>query len=124
MLGQVGHPEPVGFRGRKVPLDAVRKERATRIPPRHSPVSPAVDAHEPSGSHEPGHPLPAAAQTVAEGHLGMDPWRSVGFPAGLVDLADAQRQLRIALGVRRGGPAPPRVKPAGGDAQQAAHRYQ
>ncbi len=64
-----------------------------------------------------------AAHTVPVCHpLGMDARRAVGAARGGVDFPDALEQTRVIRGPGRGSPALPRVVPADGDPQKAAHR--
>src|SRR5262245_50391388 len=116
----VGDPELVGALGTEIPLHQVgRRARLWIASRRGDPFAPAHALHA-GGAHEPRHSL-APDTDPPGGQLRLHSRRPIGSARLEVNGENRPRQLGVALRPRRERPVLPRVVPAGGDPEHAAH---
>ena len=78
-----------------------------------------MTAGDPDQAHEPRHPFAPAARAVGR-QFRMDPRRSIGAAARLVNLDNLAAQLGVGVRASRRLAAPPRPVPARGDTEHPA----
>jgi hypothetical protein len=116
----VGHPQLVRAGDREVTLDEIRRRPGRLIADRRAECLPPAHALQAGAPHEPRDPLaPDVNSPVCE--LGMDAGHAVGTARLAVDCLDLGAQLHIGPRPPGQRPLAPRVVPAGGATQHAAH---
>lgn len=105
-IGDVGHPELVRTIGMEVAPNKIgRLDRARwHAMSGHSPTT--VNANEAGCTHQPRHPLAAAAD-ASSAQLGVDARRAIRAPAGAMDGGDAHGQRVVGRGAHRPCTHPP-----------------
>ena len=109
MLGDIGHPQLVGFSSDEVTVDQISGGLSRSDQP---PAT--VGARKPSQSgllHEHGDGVVPDGDPVTHGELGVDPVRSVSASGGGMDLADDVGQPDVADRPSGRRPFPPLVEP-------------
>src|SRR5215831_14568789 len=116
----VGDPQLVRARGREVPFDEIRRRPRRLIADRRAERLATAHPLEASPPHEPRDPLPPNVNSPVR-ELGMDTGHAIGAARLPVDRLDLRAQLHIRPRTDRQWALAPRVVPAGGDTQDAAH---
>jgi hypothetical protein len=123
VLGDVGDPELVRAVDCELVVDEIFGGCLGRVALGAASLASTGDALQACMSHEPLDALAAAANTHADGELGVNSGAAVGASGEGVGFDDQRCQLGISLCSRRGWPALPVVEPGRGQGQQpAAHR--
>src|SRR5882724_5846944 len=116
----VRDPQPIGAGRRELAVDEIRGRPRRLVSHRRVERFPAAHALDAGVPHEPGDTL-AADLDAARREFSVDAWRAVRAARHPVNRIDVRRQLHIGPRPRRQRSLPPRVVPAGGDTQHAAH---
>src|SRR2546425_253628 len=116
----VRHPQPVRTGRRELAVDEIRGRPRRLVAHRRVERSPPTHALHAGGPHEPGDAL-AADLKAARREFSVDARRAVRAARHPVNRVNVRRQLHIGPRPRRQRSLPPRVVPAGGDTQHAAH---
>lgn len=119
VLGDVRHPEPVRGIGLEVAGDEVIEQRVQHATAARSPGPATVNALQTQLLHEPLDTFPAAANTVREAQLRVDPRAAVRAPGPLVRLADQVAEPLVLHGALGRFSRAPGVVAAPGDLQDA-----
>ncbi len=108
-IGDVSHPQLIGFGGVEVPIDQIRRHAGSALLARGGlRRTPAAGAGDAGLAHQPPDPLrPDPLAFLAQ--LGVDARAPVHFVVAAPDLLDPLGQLRIAARSRRGLAAQPCV---------------
>jgi hypothetical protein len=120
-VGNVGHPEAIGAGRVKLPLDEIRRGRRGRVAACGDERPAPAHALQAGGAHQAGDPLAAELGPLG-GEFRVHARRTVGPTRLPMDRLDLRCELHIGAGAGRQGALAPRVVPAGGDFQHAAHR--
>src|SRR5437660_3433695 len=116
----VRDPQPIGAGRRELAVDEIRGRPRRLVAHRRVERFPTAHALHAGGPHEPGDAL-AADLEAARREFSVDAWCAVRAARHPVNRVDVRRQLHIGPRPRRQRALPPRVVPAGGDTQHAAH---
>src|SRR5438094_851281 len=116
----VRDPQPIGAGRRELAVDEIRGRPRRLVSHRRVERFPTAHALHAGGPHEPGDAL-AADLEAARREFSVDAWCAVRAARHPVNRVDVRRQLPIGPRPRRQRALPPRVVPAGGDTQHAAH---
>jgi len=120
-VGDVGHPELIRARRRKVPVHQVRRGPGSLGPERGMRPLPRTHALDLGLSHHPGHPVQAGRGTPFL-EFRMNPWSPIRPVTLLVDLLDDLQQGRVGSGPVRGLSLEPGVVAAPRHLQHPTHR--
>src|SRR5690606_5101423 len=104
----------------EVTIDEVRCRPGLLVSPRREDPTAPTDASEAGGAHQTGHTLAADAD-IAVAKRTVNTRRSVGAVRFGVNRFNRLGQVCILSGSLGRSSSPPRIIPAGGDAQHAAH---
>ena len=123
-VGDVGHPQLVGPRGREVTIHQVRSGRRLGVPLRRRRLeAPPGRALDPQAPHQPPHAL--LAHRLALGpERRVDPRTAVRLATPGPGRPDPRLELRVPSRARRGRMLEPIVVAAGGETQHPAHGRQ
>src|SRR5690606_24644488 len=120
-VGNIGDPELVRCVGRKVPFDEIRRGAPVLASACCDDPTATADAAQALGPHEASDALTADADAPRL-QLRVDPWSAVGAARAVVDDLDLLGQRSVLLYSPGRLSLLPRIVPAGGDVQHAAHR--
>jgi hypothetical protein len=121
-IGDIGGPQPIRPSSGEGPLDQVGGWGGLGVAAGQAATSAPMAANQPGGPHQPGHPLAADLHAVVQAQLGMDPWRTVGTAAALMDLADLGGQRSVGAGPGAWRPPGPGVVASARHTQHAAQQ--
>ena len=116
VLGHVADPELVRAVHVEPPVHQIFGELGCQVPAGTAPAPAPVDALDAGQAHQPGHPLSAHPDALAEAELRVDARSSVGASGLDVDRSDPLGERGVAPGPRRW------VRPAGTPLVEGARR--
>ena len=111
VLGDVGHPEPVGAVDGEVALHQVVGRDGLGMAAGAAPPATPRDPGQVGRPHQPLDPLAAAEDTHAQSQLGVHSRRPIGASGQLVSRPDVADQLGVGQRPSRRGPGLPVVEP-------------
>ena len=117
----VGDPEDVRLVGDELAIDKVGSRSSGSVAPRSHGRLPSGHASQRRCSHQACHSIPADSGSFLV-KLRMNPRCPIGLPGTSMNRFDPLLKLFVLSCPRRHPPPAPRVVPAGGDFQHAAHR--
>lgn len=119
--GDVGHPEAIRAAGFEATLHEIGRRQRFRVPDGRCNPFATTHAFDSRDLHQPRHTIVTHALAFFD-ELGMDSRQTVSAMGTRMNRSNARRQPGILDGARQGFTRIPRVKPAGGGIEDAAHR--
>jgi hypothetical protein len=109
LLGDVGHPQPIGSWWGEVPLNQIRRGDGVWVAAGQPTQPTPMAALQTRGAHQPGHPLATNPDVQTQPQLGVHAWGAIGPAAAGMDLADLLGERLVSHGPLRQRPAHPGV---------------
>jgi len=119
-VGDVRYPKPVWTSHGEIELHQVRRRLSPRLAYGRARTLALAHATQARCSHQARHPLTAHSHALID-QFGVDARRAIGASRTQMDPTDPLGKRDVLARTRRRRSLEPRVVPAGGDFQQAAH---